>query len=156
MAALREYILSVVAAAILCGIVTGLIDKKGSCAPVVKLICGVFLTLTVVRPVAKVNIDDFMDFTWNLRSEADAAAAFGEEMYTQSLIDGIKQTTQSYILDKVQTLGLQLRVTVHLDSDLVPDEVTLEGAHSPYEKQQLQAFIASDLGIPKERQIWIG
>lgn len=156
MDALREYILSVVAAAILCGIVSGLMDKKGSCAPVVKLICGVFLTLTVVHPVAKVNIDEFMKFTSSLEEDAEAAAAFGEEIYAQSMKESIIEATQTYILDKAQTLGLELEITVHLDSDQVPDEVTLEGACSPYGKQQLQAIIASDLGVPKERQIWIG
>lgn len=156
MAALREYILSVVAAAILCGIVSGLAGKKANCAPILKLVCGIFLTLTVVRPIVKVDMDEIGGLLSGLQTEAEAASAFGEEHLDHSLKESIKQATQAYILDKAGKLGLELTVSVHLDEENIPDEVILEGACSPYGKRELQSMIVSDLGIPKERQIWIG
>ena len=156
MEALREYILCVVSAAILCGIVTGLAGKQEASAPVVKLLCGLFLTLSVVKPLAEVKLEDFTDYAVELRAEAVAASARGEEIHDSLLEENIKASAESYILDKAQALSMELEVTVALDEDHVPTEVVLKGEWEEAGKRKLQGILASELGIAKERQIWIG
>ena len=54
MEALRQYVISVVAAAMLCGIVVRLFPN-GSGKQVGKLICGLFLAYTVLSPISRVD-----------------------------------------------------------------------------------------------------
>ena len=66
----------------------------------------------------------------------------------------ITQQTQSYILDKADTLGVCLEVGVELNEEMVPWRVTMAGEASPYARQRLEGIIQDDLGIPAERQVW--
>lgn len=156
MDALREYILSVVAAAILCSLVTALSGKNAAAGKVLKLVCGLFLTFTLIRPIAKIELTDFTRITNSLEADAALAVGAGEDYYEESLAAVIQARTQSYILDKAQTLGAELQVQVHLNEHHIPDEVVLTGSVSPYTKGKLQSILVSELGIAKERQIWIG
>lgn len=156
MEALREYVLSVVSAAILCGMVCSIAGKKGSTGAILKLITGLILTFTVIHPIAQVKLEELTLFTSDLALEAEAASAMGEEIYEESLAAIIKAETESYILDKAQSLNAVLTVDVRLNAQSVPEEVTVTGQVSPYAKQKLQSIIEAELGVPKERQIWIG
>jgi cell division protease FtsH len=68
----------------------------------------------------------------------------------------IKTKTQAYVLDKADSLGLDLEVEITVDnSELpVPVSVVLTGAAAPYAKARLSNIIANDLAVPKEAQIW--
>lgn len=63
MEALRQYVISVVAAAMLCGIVVRLFPN-GSGKQVGKLICGLFLAYTVLSPISRVDFSNLPDFPW--------------------------------------------------------------------------------------------
>lgn len=158
MEALREYFLSVTAAAVICGILTSLLGTKGTAGSMVKLICGLFLAFTVIRPIADIQIEDFALFTAEISDDAQAAVSMGEDFNRDSLAEIIKDETEAYILDKARILGAELQVDVTLsrDSQPVPVEVLISGDISPYGKTQLQEIIAEDLGIAKENQLWIG
>lgn len=155
MVSLRSYILSVVTAAILCSLILAIAGKKESGVPMLKLLTGVFLSLTIIRPVAQVKVEDFLAFTEDLQLEAEGAAAAGSAYYQNSVKEVILAQTQTYILDKAQTLGAPVAVEVFLDDDAIPHAVTVHAALSPKVKAQLEEIIATDLGIPKERQTWI-
>lgn len=156
MEALREYVLSVVSAAILCGMVCSISGTKGSTGAVLKLVSGLILTFAVIRPIAQVRLEELTLFTADLALEAEAASAMGEEIYKEYVSEIIKEETEAYILDKAQSLNAALTVDVRLDAQNIPEEVTVSGQFSPYAKQKLQSIIETELGIPKERQIWIG
>lgn len=158
MDALREYIFSVTAAAILCACVRSIAGEKGAAARVVKLICGLFLAFTVIRPVARIQLSDFAVFTSEIQLEAAAAATMGEDYAAESLEEIIKQQVRTYILDKAQALGAQVEVAVTLSDgpQPVPDSVTIIGPVAPYARSQLQKILEEDLGIPKEAQQWTG
>lgn len=155
---IREYIVSVCAAAILCACVKSIIGEKGPTARIVKLVCGLFLAFTVIRPVAQIRITDFALMTADFQQEAEAAVGTGEEFVRESLADIIKEETEAYILDKAKALAadIQIEVTVSHDSQPIPKSVCITGKLSPYAKVQLQKILEDDLGIPKEGQLWIG
>lgn len=152
MEAVRQYIISVVAAALLCGIVIGLMPP-GRANPIIRMVCGLFLAYTVLRGLTGLDLQtpDWVEFT---ATDARQAAAFGESLGQDALAQVIKEQTRTYILDKAATLGLTLEVEVTLDESQVPRAVSIRGQTSPYERQQLQNAITRELGIAKENQQW--
>ena len=141
MEALRQYVISVVAAAMLCGIVVRLFPN-GSGKQVGKLICGLFLAYTVLSPISRVDFSKLPDFSLRYMDDAEDAAAMGENLARDSMADIIKEETEAYILDKA--------------ADNLPAAFTISGEASPYARRKIQAMIANDLGISKENQKWIG
>lgn len=155
MDALRQYIISVVAAAMICGIITGLF-QKGTAREIIKLVCGLFLAYTVLAPVTRLDFNQLTTLPFSGATDAAEAAAVGESLSKEALAERIKEETQAYILDKASKLGAVLDVEVALDDDNIPVSVTLRGEVSPYERRKLQSTIALDLGIAKENQQWTG
>lgn len=155
---MEKYILSISAAAIICAIVASLSGSNGKPNVVIKLLCGIFLTLTVIRPLAKVSIPDISSYLDDTKWDAALAGERGAAYRDEVLRAGIKANTEAYILDKAVSMAAQIHVEVTLnDEDLpLPCAVRITGSVSPYVKQQLQRMIENDLGLPKEVQEWIG
>lgn len=153
MEALRQYIISVVAAALICGIITGLFPK-GAAREVMKLVCGLFLAYTVLRPMAGAELGHLEDLPFSFSSQGEAAAALGTQMAEESLAQFIKEETQAYILDKASKLGLTLEADVTLDEENIPVAVTLRGQVSPYDRSRLERMLTQDLAIAKENLQW--
>ncbi len=157
MALLRQYLLSVTAGALVVGILKKLLPEKGTASAIGKMVMGLFLALVVIGPVAKLELEEFSDFTTSFEQEASRAVAAGQEQTNLALRDIIKSRTEAYILDKAQQLNLELQVSVELSSDdlPVPVRVRITGNAGPYARQQLQDFIQQQLDIAKEDQVWI-
>lgn len=155
MEGLRQYVISVAAAAILCGIVTGLF-RNGMAKEIFKLVCGLFLAYTAVAPIAKWDFSELLDFRFYFEEDAAAAAALGEELALSSKLEIIKSQTEAYILDKANEMDADISAEVTVDDDGIPVAVALTGQASPYARSQIQTIIESDLGIAKENQQWTG
>jgi len=155
---IREYLLQVTAAAIVCAIATGLTDQKNMSGKVIQLLAGFFMALAVVGPWMTVRLDFVKDFTEDISSQADRVVAEGEKSAKESMAEIIKEKTKAYILDKAKALGAVLTVEVTLDweNSLLPCGVRLKGNVSPYAKRMLTDIIEKDLGIRAEEQKWIG
>lgn len=153
---IKIYLLGIVGAAVICGIITRFVGEKGTQGAMVKLIAGLFLTFTVIRPIANIRLDGWSDFADLYSDSGVEAAAAGERMTKDALRSSIKAQTEAYILDKAAALALNLEVDVTLSDDEIPIPATvrLSGKSSPYAKLRLQAIITQDLGIDKEHQIW--
>lgn len=158
MEAVREYLLRVTAAAVLCGIATGLLGKKDTLGAVVKMIAGIFMALTVVSPWVNIRLNALKDITSDISVSADDAVSEGEISAREAMAEIIIAETRAYILDKANDLGATLDVEVTLDADdsLTPCAVRLSGNISPYGKRVLSKMIEDDLGISTEEQIWTG
>ncbi len=157
MEALREYILSVSATAILCGILCSICGEKSFSAGTVKLICGLVLTICAIRPLIHIRLENVMDTMEFMGMEGNLAAQEGVDYANQALGQLIKEKTRSYILDKAAELEVNAEVEVAVSDDAipVPCQVTITGHISPYARAQLKSFIESQLGIPRECQQWI-
>lgn len=153
MDAIKGYLLSITAAALVCGIVISLTGKKGSISKLMKLLCGLFLAATVIKPVVDVRIENIYDFTENLSAQGEMAVAQGENVAAEEMKRIIKQKTETYILDKANALGAEITVQVVLE-DYIPAGVTIMGDVSPFVKSNLSASITQELNIPPEEQIW--
>lgn len=154
---IRQYLLSILAAAIICAIVVKLTEKQSFTSAMIKLTAGLFLSLTVVSPFVKLQIEDISSYFDNLEASASEIVVSGQNAASKEKTEIILQQTQTYILDKAASYGAEIQVNAQISNPdtMIPDSVTLKGNISPYVKQRLQKTISEDLGIPEENQTWI-
>lgn len=158
MSAISKYLISVIVCALICSIITGLIGKKSPHYALVCLLCGIFLSLTVVKPLVQVKLEDIRIYGQSITLDAQNAVAYGETIAQTQKNDIIKQRLETYILDKAASLGAELSVNVTLDEDNagIPKMVSLSGDIAPLARERLTRIIAEELGIAKEDQLWTG
>ena len=158
MANLRQYIIAVTAASIICGIVKSISNEKNGSATILRLVSGIFMTVTVLSPVVRLELNALPILSEDFLDQAKTAAAVGEEVAIDEINAIITKQTQAYILDKAAAFGARLQVEVHIakDGTYRPKTVTLQGSISPYAKSRMQQIIEEDLQIAKEDQQWIG
>ena len=154
---IRQYLLSIIAAAILCGLINTLIGKKGAYSAVIRLISGLFMALTVISPVVNIQLQNFTDYVNSFSQQAGVIVNSAEAMAWEERNTIIKSRAEAYILDKAVSMKLELDVEVTLSdtNPPLPCAVTIKGSVSPYSKEVLSSYIANDLGISKEDQLWI-
>lgn len=153
MGVFKEYLLAITAAAVICGFVTALAGGKGATAKLLRLLCGLFMATTVIKPLVDIQIADIRYFADQLTVDADLAVQSGEEVATAEMKSIIKEKTETYILDKAKSFGAELEVEVALDG-VVPTSVILSGNISPFAKVSLSETISQELGIVPEAQVW--
>ena len=155
---LGQYALSVISAAMILSIAQSLLQKDSRSGMLIRLIGGIFLTFTVLRPVADVDLTAVLDVPWDYAAQGDYFAAQGLETSSAQMSSIIKQQCETYILDKAQSCNAQLEVAVTLTQDDIPkpESVTLSGSISLYHRQILQRWLEEDMGIQGENQLWIG
>lgn len=153
-----QYILSVGLAALTVGILTSLTDSKTATGTLIRMVCGLFLAFTVIKPVAGLNFDYLEAFAQSYSEAGEASAAMGETLANEALREIIKREAEAYILDKAGSYQCELSVEVSVgNGDVpVPESVRISGNVSPYARSQLQKLLEDELGIPKEQQLWIG
>lgn len=156
MDSIREYLIGVVAAAMLCGIITTLTEEKGTVGLAVKLMAGLLMLLAVIRPWTSISLDGLFGWADDITTDGTDFVTSGERMAEDSYRTSIKQQTEAYILDEAKALGCSLSVEVILSEDdmPVPEQVRLSGEVSPYARQTLAALLTERLGIEREDQIW--
>jgi hypothetical protein len=153
---IREYLLSVTAAALLCGILRQLAGEKGSTAALIRLLCGIFLSLTVVSPLAKLRLGELPFDPREVLADARESAEEGADYARSAMARHIKEQTEAYILDKAAAYDAEITVEVAVEGDPpVPVACTLRGRASVYAKRQLSAILQQELGIREEDQYWI-
>jgi hypothetical protein len=153
---LRQYILSVLAASIICAIAVKLAGKQGFPSASIKLTAALFLIITAISPLVTLRLDGITSYFGDLSASADAIIESGENAASKEASKIISERVAAYILDKAASYGMEISVSTQFSDaeTIVPDMVVIEGNASPYAKQRLQQVIAEDLGIPKENQIW--
>ena len=154
---IRQYLLSVVTVSILSAIAIRIIGKNGAFVSIVKLLAGIFVVITVIAPWSKLKFNDLSSYFSDLELQASDAAQLGESLAVDAKASIIRTQIEAYILDKASELELNVEVEVIITETVVPqpESVTIKGAASPFGKQRLGQIIADDLGIPREKQLWI-
>ncbi len=158
MGKLGSYIISVTAAAIALGILSSIGNGKGGENALLRLVGGIFMLIVVIQPAVNFRFDGLESFVNQTLLDAELAAQEGEEMASDAMCDIIKAETESYILDKACSYDVVLDVDVSVGEDgiHIPDSVTILGSCPASIQELLSEVISTDLGIPKERQRWIG
>ena len=154
---IRAYLFSVILAAFVCSLLESIL-KNFKAGRSVKFLCGILMTMSVLRPVPDWEGLAIQDFFASGTEQAAEAAAMGQQYAYRARADIIKLKTEAYILDKAMELGADIcaDVTVSESDDAAPVSVQISGQLSPYTKQQLEKILQQNLGIAKENQQWIG
>lgn len=152
----RKYLLSVTAAAVICGIIMSILGKKGLYASIIRILCGLFMAFTMISPILKIRLKDLETYFGELHIEANSAVSWGIQTAENASTEFIKDKTEAYILDKASSMGLNIKAEVMLaeGGDRTPCCVWIEGSVAPYAKMQLQTWLKEELGIPEENQVW--
>lgn len=157
MEGLRQYAVSVVSAALICGIVSRL-SSGGASKEILRLLSGIFLAFAVLAPIARVDLGqlelpDLLD-----ASDAASISQEGADAARKSMAALIQEHTEAYIVDKATALhaSLSAQVTVSDDEIPIPVAVRLTGVVSPNVRRQMEDFIQEELGITRENQKWTG
>lgn len=156
MFAFKQYIVTVTTAAIIGCIAISICEKKTSTSAVIKLIVGIFMTLTVLKPIVEIEIADISDYLSNVHSSASDSVQTGCAWADSETVAIIKEQLEAYIQDKASAVGAHIDVDVDVcgQAPYIPSSVTLSGNASPYAKTQLSIIIEKDIGVSKENQIW--
>ena len=154
---LREYVFSIVCACFICSIITILLDKKGTIGNLGKMFCGVFLAITMIRPLGTLSFDAISDWLDRSSLEASDIVEEGTQNRNTSNQAIIKQNTEAYIQDKGKEIGLEIHAEITLDSDypFEPVCVVISGSAAPYKRTVLNNILVKDLAISKEKIRWI-
>lgn len=155
MDSLRQYVVSVVCAALIFSLLSGL-TSKGHTKDLVRFLCGLFLTITVIQPISRLDINSLIEFSVPYTMEAEEAALTGEIMAGNTVTDIIKAESEAYILDKAKQLHAELEINVTLSDEQIPVSAEINGQISPYAREKMETILETDLGITKENQIWTG
>lgn len=156
METVREYILSVVSSAAICGCLIMLTDGKSMSGKIIKTLCGIYMAFVMVAPLRSVDFSYYTDYFSGFSQQAQDAVSHGEAIALAEQQAFIKSQTEAYIINKAESLGADVSVSVTLNEGIppTPSQITIRGAVSPYVKKMLSDYIKEQIGIPEEAQSW--
>ena len=155
MEGVRQYILSLITAAIVCSIVKRIVGADSSFAPLLRIICGVFIAAIMLSPWIDFDLNNFPLVDGAIYQDANAVSDLGKAAADEALQAIIKEQTETYILSKANSLGIEISVDVTLSDGNLPSSVVICGEISPYSKTALGQYIEDTLAIPEEEQQWM-
>ena len=148
---MNAYLLKVVCAAMVCAL-TEAVAGKGPGRQTRRLVCGLFLALAVLSPLADTRLPR-LDMG-ALERDARSAVADGQEQARSARNQCITEACEAYIWNKAAAMDLELEVRVELDGDGLPVRVELRGPAGPLARQELTAAVIRDLGLEEGDVIW--
>ena len=114
------------------------------------------LLAVLLRPALGADLSALTVSLEDWTEQVEQRTAELEQAQTNALAEGIEERTAAYISDKAATLGLTVTARVETetgeDGIPIPSAVEVDGPRSP----ELETYIAQELGIPPERQVWNG
>lgn len=155
--AVRGYLLRITAGSFAGAVLLAALPK-GTPRRVAAMLCGLLMLLLALSPLAELDYDSLAEAISRLELEKEEART-GIEIQNQELVASIiSDRVQTYILDKAASLGMQISVELEMQtrsSTPYPSGVTIRGAATPAQKQQLQTYLEQTFAIAPERQTWL-
>lgn len=156
MEAIRQYALSLICGAMILGILLDLSEKAGF-SKQLRLVGSIFLTGLLVSPLISLPLRELPQLDEAFQTQAEEAAARGEEIRIRSLSTLIREECEAYILKEARAIGADVEVEIKLDTAYPPAPwaVTVHGSFDADAETRLSGLLMEELSIPKERQTWI-
>lgn len=153
---IRQYLMTICASALICSSVRAFFCKKTGTNRVLYMLSGISMTLCILSPWVKVNLQNYHTYWSQFEFSASEAVQSGNNKAQDAYIAIIKEKAESYILDKAAFLESDLKVQVELspENPPIPQKVIIKGAVSPFAKREISYYISDQLGISKENQLW--
>ena len=155
---IREWLIGIIAAAMLAAL-TGCLMPKEPIKNIGKLIGGLGLMLCLLHPVAGVDLTNFSQILTETRQNSGMYETYEtslEEtnvMLQQSIIE---EKAAAYSMEQAQAMGIHCHVTVFCQKEKVPypKEALVIGNLSDEEKKKLQTMLETELAIAPECIYW--
>lgn len=157
MGAVRSWLLTVIAASLICALADALMPP-GAVRRVGRLVCGLVLLGAILSPLARLDLSGsqrwLQDYLASLENrEAELAETVNEQMKVI-----IEQEYAAYIVDKAAELGLDCtaRVECRLSDDglYLPVRTEVAGPMTADVQGMLRRIISENLGVPDTEQIY--
>lgn len=157
MDSIREYLITVIAAAIICSVSSILISKNTTNAAIIRLLTGIFLSITVISPLANIQLTDLTTYYSNIQSDSETLIAQGENAAAAAAGDIIKERIETYVITKAAAMDVSVTAEVEITGTDPPQPASIKitGTVPPYKKSVLQTLITDELGIPEANQMWM-
>ena len=152
--AVRSWLTSIAAVTLMLTVVQTLVPE-GTIKKIAGFTGGLLLLAALLQPALKTDLGrlrlDFSDYEKAIETRAEELDAAGKD----ELAFIIGGRTAAYISDKADALGLRVAARVETEPGAdgetpLPASVDLTGPYS----RELADWIAVELGIPAERQVW--
>lgn len=157
MDAVRQYIISIIYASVVCAVFKGFLGKSAS-SRLIKLLCGMLLLFTFLKPLKQIDLPDIIGPSrWN-EDIANEAIRRGEELSQNAMADIISTKLASYVEEKATELGAEVWVEIKLSDEEIPAPVGIDiaGQVSPYVRSLLETYIMENIGLDREDVRWTG
>lgn len=153
---IRQYLLRIIAAALICGIVQSL-PQESAAAALTRLVCGVIMTVVVLSPLRELRIPELSASVSGISQQAEEAAQKGERISADALAQRIQQEARTYILNEAEQLGLQIDAQIILSNEdiPIPEAAVIQGDIPARLQGALEEILDTKLGIAKENVTWI-
>lgn len=155
-----EGIRALCAVSLLCGAALSILPE-GGVKRVAEILCTASLILAVLSPLKELDMDSYALESARLHELESELARQGQEAGDRLNRLVIEQEYEAYIMDKAGELGIEdLAVDVEVQWSLegfwMPWGAELNSGCDQESRERLSWLLASDLGIPYERQRWNG
>lgn len=155
MGAWEEYVLSVVAIALTCGIILQIIPDSTR-KELMHIICGVILTVMILQPLSSVRLESYLDFSQFQSNTAQQYLDIGEKTASDARKKYITESCEAYILSKAKVNDTEVSAAITLNDSYLPVFAEIQGVMDAQKREDIERILVSDLGITKENQRWIG
>lgn len=156
MTALKMYLLSVCAAALLLSVVTAALPKNK--VRNIALLCGtILLVITVVAPISSIDPSDMSRSIMRFKMDTAQMQSGIEVKNHELLCEIIKDECQEYIMEKARSIGVNITAEIELDETgeyPYPISVKLHGDITTENQSYLERIIEQELGIVSQDQEW--
>lgn len=152
----RQYLMRIIVAGILCTLATVRFTNKDAVGRLIRLICCIFMTLTVIMPWRNISVSSLLELNEFSTDDMNIIINEGQNYSDNALRQVITQQCRTYIVEKAKGMGVSIdaEVVLSLESPPTPCAVTITGGVPPYTKVKLSEVLSQEMGIPKEQQIW--
>ena len=154
---MKTYLIGFAAAA-LCVTVLSSLLQKGALRQVFLLAGGVFLTVQVLSPLVKGELERFSQYLAGMELRQDAMES-GIAVDNREIMAAImKEKTEAYILDKAAALGAEVEAEVEVlqgEHYPYPHRCVIRGVLSADQQRELCKELALSLASPEERQVYV-
>ena len=152
----KEYILSILAIAVIISIFTRLMTGRKTISAILRTVGSISIILAAISPLIRVRLENMSNYMWSIKSDASYVVEEAKLNAANDTAAIITEKIESYISDKAAAYGADITAVVNISNfdSLIPDSIKINGQLSPHTKEILQNIISEELGIQEEKQIW--
>ena len=151
--AVREWITSIVMVTMFLSVAQTVIPT-GNIRKVFSFVGGLVLMVALLQPILEIDLDHmefhrehYEDRVRECREELEETAGAEWEMI-------IEREIAAYISDKADSLGVEILVQVRAETE-TDGALALSAELTGPMSESLAEYLEQELGIPRERQVWI-